>query len=98
MTALCDPKRDALNVCLRVVGTDKEKLDQKAGGFGPNQNVYFARVRHHRLEAEAALRFDAGVTPAIGDNLRLSHAFVVGALTLARDIVGIDISPNSMSL
>jgi hypothetical protein len=48
-------------------------------------------MRHHCLKAEAAPGFDACFTATIGDNLRLPYTIVVGALKLARYVIGIDV-------
>ncbi len=91
MTALRNPQPDALDVRLWIVDTNEEKLNVEAGGLCTSQYIYLARMRHHRLKAEAASGFDACFTTTIGDRLRLPYTIVVGALKLGRYVIGIDV-------
>jgi len=80
VTTLRNPKPDAFNVRLWVIGANKEKLNEKARGFSANQNIHFAWMRHDSLKAEAAFRLNACFPATISNDLRLSDAFVVGTL------------------
>jgi hypothetical protein len=48
-------------------------------------------VRHHCLEAEATLRRDAFIAPAIRDLLRAGDTRLVRTFELARDVVRVDV-------
>lgn len=91
MTALRNSQPDAFDIRLRIIDANEEKLNVEAGSLGTRQNIYLARMRHHCLEAEAASGLDAGFTATIGDSLRLPYTIVVGALKLARYVIGIDV-------
>ena len=89
--ALHDAQGDAIDIDSRVVGPDKEQLDEISGLLGANQNIQFARVRHDGFEAEAALRIDTIIAQAIGNVLRLGCFCRVRQVQRRRDIVWIDI-------
>jgi hypothetical protein len=39
VAALRDPKRDALNVRLGIIGADETQLHEESSSFGPSQNI-----------------------------------------------------------
>jgi hypothetical protein len=98
VTSLRHAKPYPIDIRFWVVNAHEEKLNKEASSFGTSQNIYLARMRHHRLEAEAALGFDACVTATIGDDLRLPYAIVIGALKLKGDVVRIDVLAESDAL
>lgn len=77
MATLSNPKLNAINIYLWIIDAHKEKLNEETSGFGANQNIYFAWMRHDSLKTEAAFSFDTGFTATVGDNLRLSDPLVV---------------------
>ena len=97
VAALHDAQGDAIDIGLRVVGPDKEQLDEISGLLGANQNIQFARVRHDGFEAEAALRFDTIITQAIGNVLRLGCFCPSGPSSVDAISSGLIYSPKSKS-
>lgn len=85
--ALGYAKRHALDVYLRVLDADEIHQNKKARLSRANQYFELARVRHHRLEAEALFCRDVFFATTIGYLLRLRGTRLVGALQFERNVI-----------
>jgi len=77
MAALGNPKSNTLNVCLWIISSDKEQLDEETCFSRASQYVDLAWMGHYGLEAEASICGYTVLPALICNLLRFSRSLVI---------------------